>query len=175
MILLRQLPVVPVIVFVLSPIAAGMEAQSGTTVTTTLASESGVIAATQGPGLEAWIQLFGMLLLLLGIFVVAAWAIKRWRLLPQLREGGQHLKVVESRSLGQRNSILVVQYRDRKFLVGAGSNGVRLIGNLNHEPLIHAQADEGELQDSPEQKTLDGENQPEFLSSLSQHIQKEGK
>jgi len=46
---------------------------------------------------------------------------------------------------------------------------------LNHEPLIHAQADEGELQDTPEQKTLDGENRPEFLSSLSQHIQKEGK
>ena len=30
MIFLRQLPVVPVIVFVLSPIAAGMEAQAGT-------------------------------------------------------------------------------------------------------------------------------------------------
>ena len=107
MIFLRQLPVVPVIVFVLSPIAAGMEAQAGT-VSAWPSEPSTVIAATSGPGLEAWIQLLGMLLLLLGIFAAAAWAIKRWRLLPQLREGGQNLKVVESRSLGHRRACSMI-------------------------------------------------------------------
>ena len=173
MIFLRQLPVVPVIVFVLSPIAAGMEAQAGTVSAWPSEPPSTVIAATSGPGLEAWIQLLGMLLLLLGIFAAAAWAIKRWRLLPQLREGGQNLKVVESRSLGQRNSILVVQYMDRKFLIGSGSNGVQLIGDLGGDSSPLGQA----VPSDPAVSVDEGaqsEKRPGFLSSLSQHIQKEG-
>ncbi len=173
MIFLRQLPVVPVIVFVLSPIAAGMEAQAGT-VSAWPSEPSTVIAATSGPGLEAWIQLLGMLLLLLGIFATAAWAIKRWRLLPQLREGGQNLKVVESRSLGQRNSILVVQYMDRKFLIGSGSNGVQLIGDLGGDSPSIGQAVPSDPAVSVDEG-VESEKRPGFLSSLSQHIQKEGK
>ena len=173
MIFLRQLPVVPVIVFVLSPIAAGMEAQAGT-VSAWPSEPSTVIAATSGPGLEAWIQLLGMLLLLLGIFAAAAWAIKRWRLLPQLREGGQNLKVVESRSLGQRNSILVVQYMDRKFLVGSGSNGVQLIGDLGGDSPSLGQAATSDPVVSVDEGA-ESEKRPGFLSSLSQHIQKERK
>ncbi len=125
-------------------------------------------------GLEAWIQLLGMLLLLLGIFAAAAWAIKRWRLLPQLREGGQNLKVVESRSLGQRNSILVVQYMDRKFLVGSGSNGVQLIGDLGGDSPSIGQAVPSDPAVSVDEG-VESEKRPGFLSSLSQHIQKEGK
>ena len=171
MIFLRQLPVVPVIVFVLSPIAAGMEAQAGG-ISTWQSGPSTIIAATSGPGLEAWIQLLGMLLLLLGIFAAAAWAIKRWRLLPQLREGGQNLKVVESRSLGQRNSILVVQYMDRKFLVGSGSNGVQLIGDLGRDSPSLGQAGPSDPVVSVDEGA-ESEKRPGFLSSLSQHIQKE--
>ena len=69
MIFLRQLPVVLVIVFILSPDAAGMEAQSGTNSAWPTALTN-VLAATSGPGLEAWIQLLGMLLLLLGILIL---------------------------------------------------------------------------------------------------------
>lgn len=173
MIFFRQLPVVPVIVFVLSPVAAGIEAQSGID----SAMPSGpvpVVAATSGPGLEAWIQLLGMLLLLLGIFAAAAWAIKRWRLLPQLREGGQNLKVVESRSLGQRNSVQVVQYKERRFLIGSGSNGVQLIGDLDSEPSPLGQP----VADGLEKNVggaVETERRPDFHSSLSQHIQKEEK
>ena len=173
MIFLRQLPVVLVIVFVLSPIAAGMEAQAGT-VSATPSEPWTVIAATSGPGLEAWIQLLGMLLLLLGIFAAAAWAIKRWRLLPQLREGGQNLKIVESRSLGQRNSILVVQYMDREFLIGSGSNGVQLIGELGGDSSPLGQAVPSDPAVSVDEGA-ESEKLPGFLSSLSQHIQKEGK
>ena len=52
MIFSRQLPVVPVIVFVLTPIMAGIEAHAGTPPAWASDSTS-VIAATQGPGLEA--------------------------------------------------------------------------------------------------------------------------
>ncbi len=44
-----------------------------------------VMVAAQGIGLEAWVRLLGVLLLLLGLFAGFAWAVKRWRLLPQLR------------------------------------------------------------------------------------------
>ena len=172
MIFSRQLPVVPVIVFVLTPIMAGIEAHAGTLPAWPSDSTS-VIAATQGPGLEAWVQLLGMLLLLLCIFAVAAWGIKRWRLLPQLRDGGHHLKVLESRSLGQRNSLLVVQYQSRKFLVGSGSNGVQLIGDLSNESSLGQ--DQSGDDTSSEGGGEDLAERPGFFSQLSQHIQKEDK
>ena len=171
MIFLRQLPVVLVIVFILLPDAAGMEAQSGTNSAWPSAGTH-VLAATSGPGLEAWIQLLGMLLLLLGIFAGAAWAIKKWRLLPQLREGGQSLKVVESRSLGQRNSIMVVQYEGRKFLVGSGSNGIQLIGDVSGQPSSHDQKLDSRKSVEEETGSIEREG---GLSSPSHHIQKEGR
>ena len=172
MIFSRQLPVVPVIVFVLTPIMAGIEAHAGTPPAWASDSTS-VIAATQGPGLEAWVQLLGMLLLLLGIFAAVAWGIKRWRLLPQLREGGHHLKVLETRSLGQRNSLLVVQYQSRKFLVGSGSNGVHLIGDLSNESSLDQ--DQSRDDASSDGAGEDLGERPGFFSELSQHIQKEDK
>ena len=43
-----------------------------------------VLAAGQGLGLESLVHLVGMLLLVLGLFAAFAWAVNRWRLLPQL-------------------------------------------------------------------------------------------
>ena len=172
MIFSRQLPVVPVIVFVLTPIMAGIEAHAGR-IPAWPSDSTSLIAATQGPGLEAWVQLLGMLLLLLGIFAAAAWGIKRWRLLPQLREGGHYLKVLETRSLGQRNSLLVVQYQSRKFLVGSGSNGVHLIGDLSNESSLDQDQSRDDASSGGVGEDL-GER-PGFFSELSQHIQKEDK
>ena len=60
-----------------------------------------VLAAGPGIGLESLVQLMGMLLLVLGLFAAFAWAVKRWRLLPQLRGGQNRLQILEVRSLGQ--------------------------------------------------------------------------
>ena len=86
-------------------------------------SGGSVLAEGQGIGLESLVQLIGMLLLILGLFAAFAWAVKRWRLLPQLRGGQNRLQILEVRSLGQRNSLMVVGYGGQRFLIGTSKIG----------------------------------------------------
>ena len=63
---------------------------------------------------------------------------------------------------------------DRKFLVGSGSNGVQLIGDLGGDSPSLGQAATSDPVVSVDEG-VESEKRPGFLSSLSQHIQKEGK
>ncbi len=126
-----------------------------------------VVAASQGIGLELWVRLLGLLLLLLGLFAGFAWAVKKWRLLPQLRGSRQQrLQILETRPLGQRNSLLVIGYGEQRFLIGASNAGIQLLSQLpgSKEP----NKNQGGDKDSADKEDASG-----FLADLNRHIDKE--
>jgi flagellar biogenesis protein FliO len=109
-----------------------------------------VIWSVQGAGLETnsppflqpsadplstLIQVIGALVLVVSIFLVGAWFFKRSRLFSFYQGGPVQLKILESRSLGYRNSILVVGYCQHRFLVAVTSTGVSLLSPLPDAPL----------------------------------------
>ena len=172
MTLISRLPLVSVIAPVLLPLGVEVEAKSGG-VDYCPVVKCGVLGVGQSLGLESWVQLLGMLLLVLGLFAAFAWAVKRWRLLPQLRGGQNRLQVMEVRSLGQRNSLMVVGYGEQRFLLGASSAGLQLLSNLPLEKTDLAQARELDVEKAG---TTSGESESTgcFLSVLNKHIGKEG-
>ena len=134
----------------------------------------GVLAEGPGIGLESLVQLMGMLLLVLGLFAAFAWAVKRWRLLPQLRGGQNRLQILEVRSLGQRNSLMVVGYGEQRFLIGTSSAGLQLLSQLPEEENSHTQADGGDAEETADEGHATKEPERGFLSEMNRHIGKEG-
>ena len=134
----------------------------------------GVLAAGSGLGLESLVQLIGMLLLVLGLFAAFAWAVKRWRLLPQLRGGQNRLQIHEVRSLGQRNSVMVVGYGEQRFLIGTSSAGLQLISQLPKEANSNSQADGEDAEGANGEGRETKEPETGFLSGMNRHIGKEG-
>jgi flagellar biosynthetic protein FliO len=114
-----------------------------------------------------------LLLLILGLFAAFAWAVKRWKLLPQLRGGQNRLQIVEVRSLGKRNSLMVVGYGEQRFLLGASSTGLQLLSDLPMEKTDIGQAREIDCE-NPGKITVQPESGGSFLSDLNRHIGKEG-
>lgn len=137
--------------------------------------EGSVLAAGSSLGLESLVQLIGMLLLVLGLFAAFAWAVKRWRLLPQLRGGGQNrLQILEVRSLGQRNSLMVVGYGKQRFLIGTSSAGLQLLSQLPGEDHSNSQADGEDAEQTADKGPETKEPGAGFLSEMNRHIGKEG-
>ena len=172
MMLISRLPLVLVIAPVLLPLGAEVEAKSSAVDYCPIV-RGGVLAAGQSLGLESLVQLLGMLLLVLGIFAAFAWAVKRWKLLPQLRGGQNRLQIVEVRSLGKRNSLMVVGYGEQRFLLGASSTGLQLLSDLPMEKTDIGQAREIDCE-NPGKSTVQPESGGSFLSDLNRHIGKEG-
>ncbi len=133
-----------------------------------------VLAEGQGIGLESLVQLIGMLLLILGLFAAFAWAVKRWRLLPQLRGGQNRLQILEVRSLGQRNSLMVVGYGGQRFLIGTSNSGLQLLSQLPEEENTHAQVDGGDTEETSGEGGEEKKSGAGFLSEMNRHIGKEG-
>ena len=123
-----------------------------------------IMAEGRGIDLESWVQLAGMLLLVLGLFAAFAWSVKRWRLLPQMRGTQNRLQILETKPLGQRNSIMVVGYGEQRFLIGTNSAGLQMLGQLPDEKSNLSQTDQVE----------DQESEGGILSAMNNHIGKEG-
>ena len=136
--------------------------------------EGGVLAAGSGLGLESLVQLIGMLFLVLGLFAAFAWAVKRWRLLPQLRGGQNRLQILEVRSLGQRNSLMVVGYGEHRFLIGTSNAGLKLISQLPEEENSNSQANAEDAEETGGEGPEAKKPGSSFLSEMNRHIGKEG-
>ena len=172
MMLISRLPLVSVIALVLMPLGTEVEAKSSSVDYSPIVKYD-VLAAGQSLGLELWVQLIGLLLLILGLFAAFAWAVKRWKLLPQLRGGQNRLQIVEMRSLGKRNSLMVVGYGEQRFLLGASSTGLQLLSDLPMEKTDIGQAREIDCE-IPGKTTVQPESGGSFLSDMNRHIGKEG-
>lgn len=102
----------------------------------------------------------GSLALVLGLFLGGVWVFKNWRRLAQPGRQQPRLNILESRSLGGRQAILVVGYEKQRFLIAAAPTGVNL---LTHLP------------DAAENDTSDAEKNPappNFAQALATVLQK---
>jgi len=84
-----------------------------------------------------FLRLLGAFAVVVGVFLVGAWFFRKSRLFSLYQPGTAQLKILETRSLGYRNSLFVVGYQNRRFLLAASATGVNLVG-----PLPDAIADE---------------------------------
>ena len=132
-----------------------------------------VLAEVKGIGLESLVQLIGMLLLVLGLFAAFAWSVKRWRLLPQMRGAQNRLKILETKPLGQRNSLMVVGYGEQRFLIGTNNAGIQLLGQLPEEQNNLPQADRGDAEESTVEGDDEKKSEGGILSGMNRHIGKE--
>jgi flagellar biogenesis protein FliO len=88
-------------------------------------------AAPQFP--EAGVSLIrvtGALALVLGLFLGGAWLFKNWQRLAVQRGRQPKLNILETRSLGARQAVLVVAYERQRFLVATSAAGVNLLSHL---------------------------------------------
>ena len=76
------------------------------------------------------IRMLGAFAIVVGVFLVAAWFFKKSRLFATYQGAGAQLKILETRSLGHRNALIVVGYQNRRLLLAASSTGVQFLSPL---------------------------------------------
>jgi flagellar biogenesis protein FliO len=76
------------------------------------------------------LRVTGTLALVLGLFLAGAWFFKNWQRLALQRGARPKLNILETRSLGARQAVLVVAYERQRFLVATSPAGVNLLSHL---------------------------------------------
>jgi flagellar protein FliO/FliZ len=90
-----------------------------------LAASVPVMAA--GPDVAGVSGMVSSLLLILGLFVLAAWLVRRY--LPQTGKASP-VKVIGATALGPRERIIVVEVDDTWLVLGAGGGQLRTLHTL---------------------------------------------
>ena len=75
-------------------------------------------------------QMMGALIFVVSIFVLGAWLFQKSRFFPVSKSGPAQLQILESRSLGYRNGLLVVGYNQQRFLLATSATGINLLSPL---------------------------------------------
>ena len=90
------------------------------------------LAGSELPGVEvSLLRLIGGLGFVVGLFLLGAWGFRHWQRSSFLQGKKPMLHVLEVRSIGNRQTLVVVGYQDRKLLIASGPAGSRLISHLN--------------------------------------------
>jgi len=74
------------------------------------------------------LQVFLVLVFVLGLIVAAAWLMRRFSLLPSAA-GGQ-LRVVSGVMVGQRERVVIVEVRDQWLVLGVTAQNVNLLSSM---------------------------------------------
>ncbi len=75
---------------------------------------------------------FAVLLFVLGIMLAIAWGIRKVGLLPGqplLKGTEKQIEVLESRMLDGRNRLIVVQWKNKQYLLATNPNTVRVVSD----------------------------------------------
>lgn len=75
-------------------------------------------------------QMIGALIFVVSIFILGAWLFQKSRFFPISKGGLAQLQILESKSLGYRNGLLVVAYNQHRFLLATSATGVCLLSPL---------------------------------------------
>lgn len=90
------------------------------------------------------LRIFGALLIVLALLLGGAWLVRNWQRVGGHRGRPAKLQVLEVRSLGARQALLVVGYEQQRLLVASSPAGITLL-----ERLPAASATEAELPPPP--------------------------
>jgi flagellar biogenesis protein FliO len=85
---------------------------------------------TPGDFTEMFLRMLGGLALVIAVLIMGAWLFRKTKMFNLYQSGPVQLRILESRSLGYRNSLMVVSYSDQRFLLSVSANGARLISPL---------------------------------------------
>lgn len=97
------------------------------------AAETNNTALTAPPFPDTGVSLLrvmGALALVLGLFLAGAWLFKNWQRLAIPRGRQPKLNILETRSLGARQAVVVVGYERQRFLVATSPAGINLLSHL---------------------------------------------
>jgi flagellar biogenesis protein FliO len=83
------------------------------------------------------LRVTGALVLVIAVFLAGVWLFKNWQRLTLRNGTAPKLRVLEVRSLGQRQAIYVVGYEQQRMLLASSSAGVTL---LSHLPSVEEEA-----------------------------------
>ena len=100
------------------------------------------------------LQVFLVLLFVLGLIIVAAWLMRRFSLLPTA--AGRHLRVVSGIMVGQRERVVIVEVQGQWLVLGVTAQNVNLLSSLP----------------KPEDATSLPSNGPPFAEWLGRALQK---
>ncbi|HEY3857454.1 MAG TPA: flagellar biosynthetic protein FliO [Verrucomicrobiae bacterium] len=78
-------------------------------------------------------RVLGALILVVGIFLGGVWLFKNWQRFTVQKGARPRLNVLEAKSIGQRQSLLVVAYQQQRMLVAATPAGITLLSHLPAE------------------------------------------
>ena len=93
-----------------------------------------VIEPKQVSLIEVMLRILGALLIVVAILLVGAWWFRKSRLFGLIPGQSSHLSVIETRSLGSRHALHVVEYGSKRFLIAdspAGTNYLTDLEKLN--------------------------------------------
>jgi flagellar biogenesis protein FliO len=76
------------------------------------------------------LRVLSSLAIVIGIFLGGAWLFKNWRRISMPGARQPKLNIIESRSLGARQAIVVIGYEKQRFLVTTAPTGVNLLTHL---------------------------------------------
>jgi flagellar biosynthetic protein FliO len=98
-------------------------------ITTGLTNLSGMDSSLPDTGLSV-LRVMGALILVLGLFGLAVWFLRRTQKLGFRLGPTPQLRVLETRSLSYRHSLYVIAYDNQRFLVGASPGALSLLSEL---------------------------------------------
>ena len=84
--------------------------------------------------MEVMLRIFGALLIVTAILLGGAWAFRKSRMFGLVSARSSHLNVIETRSIGSRHALHVVEYGSKRFLIAdspAGTNYLTDLEKLN--------------------------------------------
>jgi flagellar protein FliO/FliZ len=126
-------------------------------------------APASTPGFDAgasFVRVFGALLVVLAIFFGAVWFYRNWQRVVGRSKGGVRLNVMEVRSLGNKQSLVVIGYGPQRMLVGATPSGISM---LTHLPAEESSETSGDAEAPALPSTA-----PSFMEALRQVVARKG-
>lgn len=79
---------------------------------------------------EVMIRIVGALMIVLAILLGGAWWFRKSRLFGLVPAQSSHLNVIETRSLGSRHALHVVEYGSKRFLIADSPAGTNFLTDL---------------------------------------------
>ena len=80
--------------------------------------------------IEVMIRIVGALMIVMAILLGGAWWFRKSRLFGLVPAQSSHLNVIETRSLGSRHALHVVEYGSKRFLIADSPAGTNFLTDL---------------------------------------------
>jgi flagellar biogenesis protein FliO len=75
-------------------------------------------------------RICGAFVLVVALFLGGVWMFRNWQRVALRKNGGAKLNLLEVKSLGQRQALYVVGYRQQRMLLASSPAGVTLLSHL---------------------------------------------